>query len=215
MSLEDIPAAAKNLGLKLVGTVAGEDSATSFAIIDNKSTRKQELYHQGDKTGEVLIKRILRNKVIVDAGRGEELLALELEETGNKIEFAEAPQPPVHSQPEASERMRQNFQIDRQKLQSSLGNVEQLITQAGISPHLQDEQPAGFTITNVEPGSVFAKMGLRSGDAIMGFNGEAITSPEEAGKFFQKLREGGDVTIKVKKGKGLRRRTRLIRLNIE
>jgi type II secretory pathway component PulC len=80
---------------------------------------------------------------------------------------------------------------------------------------VQDEQPAGFTITNVEPKSAFAKMGLRSGDSIMSLNGEAITGPEDADKFFQKLREGDDVTIKVKKGKGLRRRTRVMRLYVE
>jgi len=50
--------------LKLVGTVAGDDSATSFAIIDNIRTRKQELYHEGDRAGDVLIKKILRNKVM-------------------------------------------------------------------------------------------------------------------------------------------------------
>ncbi|MGB7065807.1 MAG: type II secretion system protein N, partial [Syntrophobacteria bacterium] len=38
VSLEDIPAAEKSLGLKLVGTVVGDDAATSFAIIDNKTT---------------------------------------------------------------------------------------------------------------------------------------------------------------------------------
>jgi type II secretion system protein C len=215
VSLEDIPAAENSLGLKLVGTVAAHDSVKRFAIIDNKSTHKQELYREGEKAGEVLIKRILRNKVIVDAGRGEQLLALELEETGNKIEFAQASQPQVDSQLEVTERIHQNIQIDRQQLQSSLGDVEQLIKQAGISPHVQDEQPAGFTITNVEPKSAFAKMGLRSGDSIMSLNGEAITGPEDADKFFQKLREGDDVTIKVKKGKGLRRRTRVMRLYVE
>jgi hypothetical protein len=78
VSLEGIPTAEKSLGLKLIGTVAGDDAETSFAIIENKTTRKQELYHEGDKAGDVLIKKILRNKVIVDSCRGEELLALEL-----------------------------------------------------------------------------------------------------------------------------------------
>jgi hypothetical protein len=56
VSLEDIPAAENSLGLKLVGTVAANDSVNRFAIIDNKSTHKQELYREGEKAGEVLIK---------------------------------------------------------------------------------------------------------------------------------------------------------------
>jgi hypothetical protein len=49
----------------------------------------------------------------------------------------------------------------------------------------------------------------------MGVNDEDITAPEQAGEFFKKLREGSKVTIKVKKGKGVRSRTRVIRLYIE
>jgi len=79
VSLEDVPAAKKSLGLKLIGTVAGDDATTSFAIIDNKTSRKQELYHQGEKAGEVLIKRILRNKVIVDDNCRKRLSDLKME----------------------------------------------------------------------------------------------------------------------------------------
>jgi type II secretion system protein C len=215
ISVEDIPIAEKIVGLKLVGTVAGDDSATSFAIIDSKITGKQEFYHEGDKAGEVLIKKVMRNKVIVDAGRGDEVLTLELEESGKKIDLALTPQPPVDLEPEATRRIHQNFQLNRQKVQSSLGNVEQLIQQAGISPYLEGERPAGFTISKVEPDSVFAKMGLGSGDAILAVNDEAITGLEQAGQFVQRLRDGGDVVIKVKKGRGVRSRTRVIRIHIE
>jgi len=215
VSLEDIPAAGEGLGLKLVGTVAGDDAATSFAIIDNKKTRKQELYHEGDKAGDVLIKRILRNIVIIDAGRGDEVLTLELAESGKKIDFAPAPQPQVDIKPAATGRSRPSFQLDRKEVQSSLANVDELIQRAGISPYLQGEQPAGFTIANIDSRSVLAKMGLRSGDSIMGVNGEAITGPEQAAEFFQKLKEGGDLTIKVRKGTGVRRRPRVMRLSIE
>ena len=215
ISLEDIPAAGESLGLKLVGTVAGDDAATSFAIIDNKKTRKQELYHEGDKAGDVLIKRILRNRVIIDAGRGDEVLTLELAESGKKIDFPPAPQPPVDIEPAATGRSRPSFQLDRKEVQSSLANVDELIQRAGISPYLLGEQPAGFTIANIDPGSVLAKMGLRSGDSIMGVDGEAITGPEQAAEFFKKLKAGGDIAIKVRKGSGVRRRPRVMRLSIE
>jgi type II secretory pathway component PulC len=54
-------------------------------------------------------------------------------------------------------------------------------------------------------------MGLRSRDVIIGMDEESITSPDQASDFFQKLAEGGEVTIKLKR----RRRTRQIRINIE
>jgi type II secretion system protein C len=213
VSVEDIPTAEKSLGLKLIGTVAGDDAATSFAIIDNKTTRKQELYHEGDKAGEVLIKKILRNKVIVDAGRGEELLALELEETGKKVEFSPASQSAVRERGAASRE--QSVQFDRAEVEASLGNVDQVIQELSISPFMRAGKPSGFRIGRLPTGSILSAMGLRSGDLITGVNDQTITGPEQAAEFFQTIKQGGEVTIKVGKGRGVRIRGRLIHLKIE
>jgi len=213
VSLEDVPTADKSLGLKLVGTVAGDDAATSFAIIDNNKTRKQEIYHEGDKAGDVLIKKILRNKVIVDAGKGEELLALELEETGKKIEFSPAPQPAVSERGPASREEGRRF--DRSEVDAALGNIDQLTQELSISPYMRAGKPYGFRIGKLPTDSILVAMGLRSGDLITGVNDLAITGPEQAAEFFQKLKQGGDVTIKVGKARGVRIRDRLIHLKIE
>lgn len=213
ISLEDIPTAEKNLGLKLIGTVAGDDPVTSFAIIDNKKTRKQELYHEGDKAGEVLIKRILRNKVIVDAGRGEELLTLELEETGRKIEFSPPSKPPLRGRRTASREEARRF--DRAEVVAALQNVDQVIQDLNITPFVRAGKPTGFRIGKLPRDSILIGMGLRSGDLITGVNDQEITSPEQAAEFFQTIKQGGEVTIKVRKGRGVRMRGRLIHLKIE
>jgi len=213
VSLEDIPNAEKSLGLKLMGTVAGDDAATSFAIIDNKTTRQQELYQEGDKAGDVLIKKILRNKVIVDAGRGEELLALELEETGKKIEFSSSSEPPVWGRRTASREEARRF--DRAEVEAALGNVDQVIQDLNITPFVRSGKPTGFRIGQLPRDSILIGMGLRTGDLIIGLNDQAITGPEQAADFLQRLKQGGDVTIKVGKGRGVRMRGRVIRLKIE
>jgi type II secretion system protein C len=213
VSAEDVPAADESLGLKLVGTVAGDDSATSFAFIDNIKTRKQELYHEGDKAGDVLIKKILRNKIIVDAGRGEELLALELEETGKKIDFSRPPQPAVRNRRTTSREKSTRF--DRAEVEASLQNVDQVIQELNISPYTRAGKPYGFRIGKLPRDSILIKMGLRSGDLITGVNDQSITGPEQASEFLQTLKQGGDVTITVRKGRGVRMRSRLIHLKIE
>jgi type II secretion system protein C len=213
VSVEDIPTAEKNLGLKLIGTVASDNPATSFAIIDNKTTRKQELYHEGDKAGEVLIKRILRNKVIVDAGRGEELLTLELEETGKNVKFSPASQPSLRGRRTAPRE--ESLQFERAEVVAALQNVDQLIQELNISPYTRSGKPAGFRIGRLPRNSILIAMGLRSGDLITGLNDQTVTGPEQAADFFQTIKQGGDVTIKVGKGRGVRMRGRLIRLKIE
>jgi type II secretory pathway component PulC len=79
--LKEIPLAEKDLGLILIGTVLAEDPKMNIAIIDNRSTQLQESYHEGDRIGEVLVKRILWDKVVIETERGEELLVMLFEGT--------------------------------------------------------------------------------------------------------------------------------------
>jgi hypothetical protein len=79
--LEKIAVADKNLGLSLVGTVLADDPKMNIAVIDNRSTRQQERYHEGDRIGEVLVKRIFWDTVIIETERGEELLVMSFEGT--------------------------------------------------------------------------------------------------------------------------------------
>jgi hypothetical protein len=77
--LAGIPVAKKDLGLNLVGTVLADDPKINIAIIDNRSTQLQESYHEGDRIGEVLVKRILRHHVVIETKRGEEVLVMSFE----------------------------------------------------------------------------------------------------------------------------------------
>jgi hypothetical protein len=49
----------------------------------------------------------------------------------------------------------------------------------------------------------------------MGINGESYTGPEQAAEFFQTLKQGGEVTVKARIGRGVRERTRYYHLNIK
>jgi hypothetical protein len=77
--LEKIPVADKNLGLTLVGTVLTDDPNMNLAFIYSRSTRLQEPYQKGDRIGEILVKKILWDKVVIETERGKELLVMSFE----------------------------------------------------------------------------------------------------------------------------------------
>jgi len=79
-SPEDVPLAQRSVGLKLVGTVVTDEPAKNVAIIENQRAHKQEAYHEGDQVDQILIKRILRNNVIISTGTEEQRLTMDLEE---------------------------------------------------------------------------------------------------------------------------------------
>jgi type II secretion system protein C len=218
IALASLAPAKKGLGLELVGTVVADDPRLSRAIIDNRGIRKQEAYREGDSAGKVKIKKILRNNVVITTADGDELLTVEIKESGKRAPAvrsqyigsrSSSAQPASGTQrPIARTR---SIRLKREEVADSLADINGLLQQMPVTPYMQGEQPSGFRISRIPRDSVLRKMGLRSRDVIVGIDDESITGPDQAADFLQRLASGGEVTIKFKR----RRRTRQVKLNIE
>ncbi|MFC1882072.1 type II secretion system protein N, partial [Thermodesulfobacteriota bacterium] len=225
--IEKIALAEKSIGLKLMGTVLADDSTMSRAIVHNQKTREQEAYREGDEAGKAKIKKILRNKVIITTAKGDQLLTVEDEDFGKGGSAASkqrrapmsltSPQPTAREQAGTTPRRTgtRSISLNRDEVEATLADTDRLLQELTISPFTQGDQPAGFIISNIPRGSVLSKMGLRNGYVVTQLNDQAITSPDQAGDFFRTLAEGGEVTIQVRRSRGVRRRSREINLNIE
>ena len=203
-----------------MGTVVAYDVKLSRAFIDNRRTREQKVYSEGNKAGDVRIKKFLRNKVIITTNEGDRLLTVDFRGT------SESSTPATYAQQKAAggeypqqiagrKRPGKSITLVRAEVEASLTDIGELEQHLNIEPYEKDYQPAGFTISNIPPESILRKMGLKNGSAIMGINDEAITGPDQAADFFQTLSEGGEMTIKARIGRGIRSRTRFFRLSIE
>ena len=219
ISLDKIVLAKKDLGLELVGTVVADDPQWSRAIIDNRKTREQEAYRVGDKAGEVRIKKILRNNVVITTAEGDELLTVEIKETAKRSpayaaaqhvgsRSASAPQASGSGQAPARAL---SLNLKRDEVAAAFTDIDGFMKQLTITPYKTGDEPSGFMISSITPQNVLRKMGLRSRDVITAINEEAITGPEQAAGFFERLSQGGEVTINFQR----RRRSRQIRLNIQ
>ena len=204
-----------SLGFWLVGIVVADDPAISFAIVEDENASKQRVYRQGERVNGVLIKRILRNVVIVDAGEGDRRLPLQQGPATGGPPLAQAPQPRLRVQNDAtrdrpiSGRYR-IVTLDRNDVATALRDVDRVLAQVDLSPVTQSEQPAGFRITGIPPASIFSRIGLRDGDIIKAIDDWEITHPAQAAEFLRRVRVGGELTVTVNK----RRRTRHLVLQI-
>jgi general secretion pathway protein C len=194
--LDDMPVAVNSLGLKLVGTVVANKPEESSAIIEDRSTRKQEVYQEGDRVKQALIKRILRHNVVINTGRRDEVLSMVPEESTRKTPASERA-PRTRRRPAA----RGAIRLDREELESQMANLNELMQQVRIRPFMEGKRPAGFLVSNIKPGSLFSKMGLRNGDVIQGVNGETITTPDQAVELYESLMEGGEIALEIKRGR--------------
>ncbi len=206
ISLGKMSFAARDLGFALVGTVVADDPRKSIAIVDNRSSGKQELYREGDEVGQVLIKKILRNKVIVDTGGGDMVLNI-----GPEKSLGTPPAPLEATRSEQPEMSASTAPLDREEAELEVPGPSQFMRQVRIRPHFQEGQPGGFLIYRIDPNSVFAEMGLQNGDVITAVNGEPITTTQEPIDFYDALEESGEVVLEVKRGE----ETKEIRVEIQ
>ena len=201
-----------DLNLKLWGTVTGQDRK-AYAVIEDTKTRKQQLYHLGDSIQDATVKLILRQKVVLSVGDRDEILGMEEIGAAKKGRerpraarkaAASPPKMPVSSYP-------RQLTLKSDQIESALENLDQLMEQARIRPHIEDGKPSGISITGIKPNTIFRKMRLRNGDIITGVNGDPIESVEDAMKIFSDLTSAPEVQVEIKR----RGRKRVLNYKIE
>ncbi len=213
------PAKAINIGnlketdlkLKLWGTVTGE-GRRAYAVIEDTKTRQQNLYRIGDSIQDATLKLILRQKVVLSVNDRDEVLGMEEAGTARRSgssprvaqKRASTPRLPVSPNP-------RQLTLKSDQIENALENLDQLMEQARIRPHIEEGKPAGISITGIKPNTVFRKMRLRNGDIITGVNGTPIESVEDAMQIFGDLSSAPEVQLEIKR----RGRKRVLNYKIE
>ena len=198
--------------LRLVGTAVADDPNDSVAVIESGVDGRQRSYREGERAGDILIIEILRDRVIVDTQQGEDFISLShpLPAQPGQSGAGRAPAPAGFGTRPPENRRQQTLYLDGKTLTAELADLDDLIQEVDVDPVNIYGKPVGVRIFPIEPDSIFAEIGLKTGDVIKEINGMQITRPEQAIAVFQQLKAGEDVDIKVKG-----RRTRQIHLIID
>jgi len=188
------------LNLKLWGTVSGVGHQ-AYAVIEDTSRREQNLYRKGDNIQSATIKMILREKVVLSVRGKDEVLEMEKMENGSSSPFSASmrSRTSVASSLGSRSMPTQRITLQRSMIDESIQDINKLMTQVKIMPHLENGQPSGLSVSNIQPNSIFRRMGLRNGDIIMGVDGENIQSVDDALKLYQNLTNSEGVKVQLKR----------------
>jgi general secretion pathway protein C len=211
-----------DLRLALVASVLSEQPKWSLATLLDVGTREARIYGVGDPVqGATLVglQRIREERDIT--GNAFKIVAV-LCNGGTKeyVDFDEAaaaaeggnvgvaPVPPPRlggkapAAPMQGVRMVSDnkYDISRTVLDQQLSNLSTISTQARIVPSFKNGVANGFKLFSIQPGSLYASIGVENGDVIQRINGYEINSPDRALELFQKLKESSHVTIELERG---------------
>ncbi len=182
-------------GYRLIGTVTGPGDSSSAILQDTSG--KQFLYALYSDLGGAKIVKISRREVVLKrAGEEEEILSISDEKS--KLSYTPATTPAGAS--DVVRKLAPNrFLVNREDVAKAVGNVNQFMTQARIKPFLQAGRPSGFTIGEIQPGSLIEKVGMQNNDIIKKVNGQPINKPEEIFQAYSQLQRDGSIEIEIER----------------
>ncbi len=193
------------LKLRLWGTVTG-DKDRAYAVIEEEKKRAQNLFREGDTVEGATVKQILREKIVLTLGGKDEILSMEKPPTGENPRLSRAmptaggaPNPFAQAADEAAPSGAKRIALQRAEVDEAVNNVNTLMRQARIRPHFKDGKPDGLTLSRIQRDSIFTKLGLRTGDVIVGVDGQQIESVDDALKFYNSLKSSPNVQLQIRR----------------
>ena len=187
-----------DLKLKLWGTVTRQDGL-AYAVIEDTKTREQNLYRTGDSIENATVKMILREKVVLTVNEQDEILTMEEVVTSRRSTRAGRPTSGTSARKLPVSGYPRKITLNRERMESALENLGELMDQATIRPHIEDGAAAGISITGIKPNALFRRMRLRNGDIITGVNGRPIESVEDAIAIFEDFNSASEIKIDIKR----------------
>jgi general secretion pathway protein C len=214
---------AVDLHLRLLGTSLATRQKP-YAIIENQSG-EQSLYQLGQEIPDAgrLIK-VEKSRVIVQHGARQ--IALEIPETAmpaglpmnrrivpprfwigsgakfpigrgpiasNTKETKDSDVPDVDVEDQGGN----HYSVSRNDVKKALEHQQQLLGEIKATPYVQNGVPAGFTLSDIEPGSVFDDLGLQEGDRLTSVNGTELRSVGQAYALMGALQSQNAINVTV------------------
>jgi general secretion pathway protein C len=178
------------------------DPDEAYAVIEKSQNRKQALYREGDSIENARIKKILRNTVVLNVNGKDEILVIKEDKNRSRRSSyrpGDRPEPDMMENMPAPYSESDALTIDRNKVNSALKNINQLMSQVKVRPHFKDGKPNGLMLSHIRQNSIFMDMGLQSGDIVKGVNGNAIESVDDALKFYENLKSSSSVQLQIER----------------
>jgi general secretion pathway protein C len=190
-TLDSTPSA-EELGLRLVGTIAGGPAVSRVNIQDVKSNTTG-VYRIGDTVAAATVEAIERDTVVLRCEGRDRVLRLQSGATGNnksdpgkdKLKNAREPVPPDAPSTQAV------------SPSARAGYVTEVFHNATIDPYVRNGRTEGLRITGLDKIPMAQALGLKNGDIVQSVNGQPLTSKQKAFQVLMKAKTQSKVSIQL------------------
>jgi len=193
--LDNLPIS--SLNLVLTGVIAAAGGGYALISVNNQP---QEPFAIGQNvTAGAVLQAVYPDRVVIQRNGALESLLLEGADKPAPGVEASAPMPsytPAQAPGNVVQETSSNhYAVQREQLAAQMRTPD-FLRQATMTP----AGGGGFRVQQLQPGSLYEKLGLRAGDVIKSVNGQAINSAEDAIRLYQQIGNVESAQIEVMRG---------------
>lgn len=186
-AMDSMPSA-EELGLRLVGAIAG-GPAISRANIQNTKANTTGVYRIGDTIASARVEAIQQDAVVLLHEGRQLILRLHTNAAGDK-------EPQTAAEPQAEEKPAPaSKQVALPAVKADY--IAEVFRKATIEPIVKNDQTEGLKITGLDKIPMAELFGLKNGDVIQSVNGQQLTSKQKAFQVLMKARTQSKVDIQL------------------
>jgi len=196
------------LGLKLLGTLTASSTGMSLASVYEGTSQRTRTIAVGSTLQGAEVLAIERTRVLfLNNGQME---ILDITTLPAAPGLAPAPQAPAAPATGFGSSLRQTgpeaYAIQRQDVENTLANLNQVAMQARVVPSFINGQPRGFKLFAIRPDSIYARLGLKNGDILQRINGSTLDDPMRAMEAYHQMKGASRIELEVERdGQPLRK----------
>lgn len=190
----DGPPVRTSLPLTLLGVIVLSDEKKSVASVDDKGSNQVWSVREKESFGNNLIVQQIEADRVIFINRSE-----------HRREFIDLPQDQVLTTRRAApvkgngivNAGNNRYQIDRKEVDTMLApdKFNTILTQARCVPNFDAGRPAGYRCFQIEPGSIYDKLGMKDNDVICGINGSPVNDPAAAFNMLTSLKSARNIEL--------------------
>ena len=187
------------LQVRLLGTIAG-DAEIARAVIEDMTSKVQDIYKVGDSVQGAEVRHIARNRVILLVDGKSEVLELYLTASGAPADARSSTPGPaidIDLSKAVSVISPTQFEINKKALLAQIGGVEAVVKAAKLTPYVVDGKTEGLRITGLDNISMARFVGIQNEDVIQVVNGQTLTSRQKAYQVMRKARTQGNLNVQL------------------
>jgi general secretion pathway protein C len=218
LSLEELPVPTTQisgirvptqLGLTLLGTMTSPTAGMSMASVYEAPTQRTRTVWVGSALQGAEVLAIERTRVVLlNDGRTELLDITSISPTPGQAAALPSPSAPATG---FGSTLRQTgpetYAIQRQDVENTLSNLNQVAMQARVVPSFINGVPKGFKLFAMRPDSIYARLGLKNGDILQRVNGFTLDNPTKALEAYSHLRGSSRIELEIERDGQVLRKT--------